>query len=97
MKDFRVTRRHQWTCGRHSGIPRCCVLFFIWLWFPLWDWKPFRKPWGAWLCRRYRAWTLFKRNGSNCTRCPLCLWLRRPAVSTLHCNCYDQFRQVKEA
>ena len=66
-------------CGRHSGFPRCCVLWYVTVWqFVLLD-----RSEG--FIYRYRYLRVFGRDVEY-VRCPMC-YLRRRAVAMQVCDC----------
>lgn len=56
-------------CGLHSGIPACCVRFYVtrWLWY--FD----RRGWRGTFPARYRARIMAARKGFEYVPCPACL------------------------
>lgn len=64
-------------CGRHSGIPRCCVGFFVgfWMWATDQHWMN---------AYAYHRW----RDVAGYIQCPLCKLLRRPVRRLAECSCW---------
>lgn len=72
---------HHVTCGLHSGIPECCVLFFVTVWYdgkhPL-DWPPGKRTYQQAMRRTIGT--------VNYVPCPGCL-TRRTFIKTRRCRC----------
>lgn len=94
-------RMHDFQCGRHSGFPLCCVLFYAIRhegFEPytglLPNWLLGLKPEGSycepsWLIKAYQKYSdKFGKRGY--VACPLCLWMGRFAV-TKKCGCYINY------
>jgi hypothetical protein len=62
-------------CGRHSGIPTCCIYWFI-------------GPWLHFVSKVPRLWKMYyEANGTvEYIRCPMCITIDRQKEMTL-CNC----------
>lgn len=73
-------------CGLHSGIPRCCVAFFVKVWWPYWvmlDEPPSRAKKTAHVAfDEYSRWTT--RPGY--VPCPACV-IDGNFVEVLPCEC----------
>ena len=68
---------HDIKCGRHSGIPWCCIFWFIFVWCPLWG------------CKRLREWYVLKVVLDwDYVACPIC-WLtkKNKGEKLKSCNC----------
>lgn len=71
---------HDIRCGFHSGIPACCIAFYL----GPWSWVSYgRFPW-------LRARYLKATQDFNYIGCPLCL-LRGRRVLVADCLCYMQY------
>src|SRR5262245_51195025 len=68
-------------CGLHSGIPRCCVTFYVTAWCPMWDANAFD------LLADYRQ--LLDRRRCGFVACPACL-LAGKRLMLKRCTCYRQ-------
>ena len=68
---------HDMKCGRHSGIPLCCIFWFILVWRPL-----FRF-------RRLRKWYIFKVVLDwDYVACPVCwIFKRNKGTKLKSCKC----------
>lgn len=70
---------HDLRCGLHSGIPVCCIAWYL----GPWRWMGYgRAP-------KLREWyfeRIFKRGAFDHIGCPKCLLLRRPVV-VRDCTC----------
>ncbi len=81
IKRWWMAIDYTWYCGRHSGIPPCCRLFFIGPWRWIYHGKKHSKL-RLWIYRK-----IFLGDKSNCIRCPFCLFFKMPVVRTKPCNC----------
>lgn len=71
--------RYDWVCGKHSGIPACCRVWFIAAWtFALpYSWK---RAYDRLIARRSGAWEYVP--------CPVCLVTGRGrGVPLIDCTC----------
>lgn len=67
-------------CGWHSGLPLCCIIFFVFFWLPLFGLRYFILEnegrivrWLKWITRRWPP----KKEKYQYVACPLCVLLGR--------------------
>lgn len=64
------TVRRSWECGRHSGFPLCCIVWYILRAHSGWVALVHNRYWyQRWLVRSYRADPIITH---QYVRCPLC-------------------------
>lgn len=73
--------RYDLRCGRHSGIPLCCIAWYVTVWRLLGPGGvlPYTSP--HW----YSEWRAV--SGAGYVRCPICKLLSRPAATIVRCAC----------
>ena len=82
VKNLMAKFQFDWNCGRHSGFPMCCILWYL----GPWQLIIFRTPW---MWKWY--WAL---GDGNYVRCPICL-LRKHQVEMKECDCGEKPNEQK--
>jgi len=81
-------------CGLHSGFPWCCILWFVFIWWPFMvsNLPNFLgKRYQKWYRSRYKAFGVF---GPQRIPCPFCALIRREA-KVIKCDCGEVVREKR--
>ncbi len=68
--------KYTWRCGRHSGFPLCCILWYL-------------GPWQLIIFKIPRMWKWYwnlRDENDGYVRCPICLLTNR-RVKVKDCDC----------
>ncbi|MBC8296925.1 MAG: hypothetical protein H8E55_14170 [Pelagibacterales bacterium] len=71
-------------CGKHSGIPLCCIFWFIFFWCPLWRFE------------RLRMWYFYKSYEWEYIPCVACLISKRDVGELKKCKCGEGIPEYKQ-
>ena len=79
MKYALAKIQYTWRCGRHSGFPLCCILWYL-------------GPWLLVVFKIPKMWEWYWTLGTECdyVRCPMCLLTNR-RVEVKDCDCRNGF------
>jgi hypothetical protein len=72
--------KYNWVCGRHSGFKLCDILFYIFVWNPLWKYDKWIFP------KYYRKWLTIHPE-VRYIQCPVCTLFSIKIDKVNKCNC----------
>jgi len=69
---------HDFKCGRHSGVPTCCIFWFVCVWVPMFRFKKIR----VWYFNRILNWDYIP--------CLLCVITKKNVGKLKVCSCLEE-------